>query len=543
MGIDVRDPDQPVGTLSGGERQAVAIARAVYFGAKVLILDEPTSALGVKQSGVVLRYVAQARERGLGVIFITHNPHHAFPVGDRFVVLNRGTAARLLEQGRDHPRRADQDDVGRRGARRADPRDRARPRVGGGRDAALPTRRRRPAATGAARRRIGIGLIGFGWLGQAHSRSMLRIPTLFAERSFDPELVVCSDTVPARIDEAVGSFGFARGGDRLARGHRRPRGRRRLHRPRRTCCTSSSSRRPRRPASTCSARSRSAARPSRPSAPSGPRAHAGVTTGVGYNYRWAPLVRYARAADRRRAPGRDHQLPRALLLDVRQRPARAAVVALPRRRGRPRGDQRPAQPRGRPRAHAARADHARGRARRRPSSPSARCAAAGPGPLRPRRARRPARRGHQRGLRRACCASSPRARAGPSRPAARSSAPRARTRSTSTAPRARWAGTSSSSTSCALYLAEDELAHRLPRPCSAATASPTTAPSCRAARTASASRTSSPSRTTSSAARSPRAGPFTPGFAEAVDWVCVQAALLRSAQSGRWEDVVSLRED
>jgi simple sugar transport system ATP-binding protein len=90
MGIDVRDPDQMVGTLSGGERQAVAIARAVYFGAKVLILDEPTSALGVKQSGVVLRYIVQARDRGLGVIFITHNPHHAFPVGDRFVVLNRG---------------------------------------------------------------------------------------------------------------------------------------------------------------------------------------------------------------------------------------------------------------------------------------------------------------------------------------------------------------------------------------------------------------------------------------------------------------------
>ena len=90
MGIDVRDPDQPVGTLSGGERQAVAIARAVYFGAKVLILDEPTSALGVKQSGVVLRYVAAARDRGLGVIFITHNPHHARPVGDRFVILNRG---------------------------------------------------------------------------------------------------------------------------------------------------------------------------------------------------------------------------------------------------------------------------------------------------------------------------------------------------------------------------------------------------------------------------------------------------------------------
>src|SRR5439155_10762184 len=90
MGIDVRDPDQPVGTLSGGERQAVAIARAVYFGAKVLILDEPTSALGVKQAGVVLRYIAQARDRGLGVIFITHNPHHAFPIGNRFLLLKRG---------------------------------------------------------------------------------------------------------------------------------------------------------------------------------------------------------------------------------------------------------------------------------------------------------------------------------------------------------------------------------------------------------------------------------------------------------------------
>jgi simple sugar transport system ATP-binding protein len=90
MGIDIRDPDQPVGTLSGGERQSVAIARAVHFGARVLILDEPTSALGVKQAGVVLRYVAQARDRGVGVVLITHNPHHAHPVGDRFLVLNRG---------------------------------------------------------------------------------------------------------------------------------------------------------------------------------------------------------------------------------------------------------------------------------------------------------------------------------------------------------------------------------------------------------------------------------------------------------------------
>lgn len=91
MGIDLRDVDQPIGTLSGGERQCVAIARAVYFGAKVLVLDEPTAALGVKQSGVVLKYVAAARDAGLGVVLITHNPHHAYLVGDRFVLLKRGT--------------------------------------------------------------------------------------------------------------------------------------------------------------------------------------------------------------------------------------------------------------------------------------------------------------------------------------------------------------------------------------------------------------------------------------------------------------------
>ncbi len=90
MGIDVRDVNQEVGTLSGGERQSVAIARAVYFGARVLILDEPTSALGVRQSGVVLKYIRAAADRGLGVIFITHNPRHAYPVGDRFLLLNRG---------------------------------------------------------------------------------------------------------------------------------------------------------------------------------------------------------------------------------------------------------------------------------------------------------------------------------------------------------------------------------------------------------------------------------------------------------------------
>jgi simple sugar transport system ATP-binding protein len=90
MGIDIRDPEQPVGTMSGGERQSLAIARAVYYGAKALILDEPTAALGVKQAGIVLRYVVLAKKRGLAVILITHNPNHAYPVGDQFVILKRG---------------------------------------------------------------------------------------------------------------------------------------------------------------------------------------------------------------------------------------------------------------------------------------------------------------------------------------------------------------------------------------------------------------------------------------------------------------------
>jgi simple sugar transport system ATP-binding protein len=98
MGIDLRDVEQPVGTLSGGERQCVAIARAIHFGAKVIILDEPTAALGVKQSGVVLRYVAQARDRGLGVVLITHNPRHAYPVGTRFLLLKRGVSLGSFEK-------------------------------------------------------------------------------------------------------------------------------------------------------------------------------------------------------------------------------------------------------------------------------------------------------------------------------------------------------------------------------------------------------------------------------------------------------------
>ena len=90
MGIDIPDVDVDAGNLSGGQRQVVAIARAVYFGARVLILDEPTAALGVKQSGVVLRFVAAARDRGIAVVLVTHNPHPASLVGDLLTILKLG---------------------------------------------------------------------------------------------------------------------------------------------------------------------------------------------------------------------------------------------------------------------------------------------------------------------------------------------------------------------------------------------------------------------------------------------------------------------
>lgn len=91
MGVDIVDVDVPIASLSGGQRQVVAIARAVHFGAKVIILDEPTAALGVKQSGMVLRFVRDAAASGLAVVLVTHNPHHAYLVGNQFILLSQGT--------------------------------------------------------------------------------------------------------------------------------------------------------------------------------------------------------------------------------------------------------------------------------------------------------------------------------------------------------------------------------------------------------------------------------------------------------------------
>ena len=90
IGITIRDADDPVGLLSGGERQSIAIGRAVHFGSRLLILDEPTSALSIGETRKVLGYIRSAKERGLAVIFITHNLHHVFEVSDRLAILAHG---------------------------------------------------------------------------------------------------------------------------------------------------------------------------------------------------------------------------------------------------------------------------------------------------------------------------------------------------------------------------------------------------------------------------------------------------------------------
>lgn len=90
IGIGLRSPSETVEFLSGGERQAISIGRAMYFGAKLLVLDEPTAALSIKETNKVLDYVLQAREKGLSVIYITHNIYHVFPIANRFTILDRG---------------------------------------------------------------------------------------------------------------------------------------------------------------------------------------------------------------------------------------------------------------------------------------------------------------------------------------------------------------------------------------------------------------------------------------------------------------------
>ncbi len=93
LGVQIADTFQPAGTLSGGEQQSLAIARALHRGGRLLVLDEPTAALGVRQTKALLRTILEVSQEDVGVILVTHNPHHAFPVGDHFVVLRRGQVA------------------------------------------------------------------------------------------------------------------------------------------------------------------------------------------------------------------------------------------------------------------------------------------------------------------------------------------------------------------------------------------------------------------------------------------------------------------
>jgi len=100
MGITrIGDADQLVGTMSGGELQALAIARALYFGARLLILDEPTAALGVKEAAIVIKQINRARDKGVALVFITHNATHAMAVGDSFSVLMQGRVLAHFQKG------------------------------------------------------------------------------------------------------------------------------------------------------------------------------------------------------------------------------------------------------------------------------------------------------------------------------------------------------------------------------------------------------------------------------------------------------------
>lgn len=96
--VGVRSVDQLVGGMSGGQRQAIAVARAVAFGSRVIIMDEPTAALGVRESGAVLDLIREVRSQGLAVIMISHNLPEVFAVADRVTILRLGRTVRTINQ-------------------------------------------------------------------------------------------------------------------------------------------------------------------------------------------------------------------------------------------------------------------------------------------------------------------------------------------------------------------------------------------------------------------------------------------------------------
>ncbi len=100
IGIEIRDAEEPLARMSGGERQSIAIARAAYFNPKLLILDEPTSALSLRQTKRVLSSVEEARNKGISIIFITHNVYHVYPIADRFVILSHGESIAEFPKGK-----------------------------------------------------------------------------------------------------------------------------------------------------------------------------------------------------------------------------------------------------------------------------------------------------------------------------------------------------------------------------------------------------------------------------------------------------------
>ena len=100
MGIEIRDAEEPIARLSGGERQSIAIARAAFFNPKLLILDEPTSALSLRQTDRVLKSVEEARNKGISIIFITHNVYPVYPIADRFVILSHGESIAEFPKGK-----------------------------------------------------------------------------------------------------------------------------------------------------------------------------------------------------------------------------------------------------------------------------------------------------------------------------------------------------------------------------------------------------------------------------------------------------------